>query len=1006
MQLRAAGATRVRARLTPRGEGVSVVLADDDGVVASVDLLTLRAAAVGEPSGGAGGRRDALFGLEWQPLGAVERERAGGAGEAGAVVDCRGEADGVGGVFERVNGALEAVRDWLGAEQAADRRLAVVTRGAVDVAGEGVVDLAGSGVWGMVRTAQTEHPGRIVLVDVGAGEPDEEAVASALALGESEVAVRGGELLVPRLVRARGGLPVGSGVAAESVVEAADGVVAESSVKAANGALATSAVGAVSGGWRLGVVDGGGVLEDLRVLDGEPAGGRELGVGEVRVAVRAAGVNFRDVLGVLGMYPGEVSIGGEGAGVVLEVGPGVEDLAVGDRVMGLLEGAFGAVAVSDRRLLVPVPEGWSWARAASVPIVYLTAFYGLVDLAGVKEGERLLVHAAAGGVGIAAVQLAQHLGLEVWGTASAGKWGALEAMGLEPERIASSRTLEFGERFARAGLDVVLNSLAGEYVDASLGLLGAGGRLLEMGKTDIRAASEVEAAHPGVVYRPFDMMEAGPDRIQELLRELVGLFESGALAGLPVRVWDAADAVGALRSMSQARHIGKNVLRIPAAPLAGEGTVLVTGGTGGLGALVARHLVERHGVRSLLLVSRRGLEAEGVDELVGALSELGASVSVAACDVADRGQVEALLEGIEPEHQLVGVVHAAGVLDDGLIGSLTPERVRGVMAPKVGGAWHLHELTQGMDLRAFVLFSSLAGTVGNAGQAAYAAGNAFLDGLASYRRSRGLVGSALAWGPWTGVGMAHELGEGERAQLERSGVKPFAPAQGLELLDAAWALDRPLLAPVALDLGVLRGFARDGLLPPLFAELVRAPAGRRRAARGGGQLEARLAGLDEGERERLVVELVREHAARVLGHASAERVDATLAFKDLGFDSLAAVELRNALAGEAGIQLPATLVFDHPTPVAVAGHLLEALARRDGAGAADLDGELDRLEQRLAALPADAAERARVGGRLQALLLGLADGARPEESAAVADRMQAATADEVFDFIDKELNSQ
>ncbi len=906
VSLRAAGATRLRVRVALVGDGVSVVLADEDGVVASIDSLTLRAAAVGEHGAPGAAYRDALFGIEWVAAELGVRVPIDEDEWDGSVVDCTAvQTTGVDGVLEAVGDILARLQGWLAADDDQSRRLAVLTRGAVGIGGEGAADLAAAGVWGFVRTAQAEHPGRIVLVDVDDGEPDDEAVRSALRLGEPEVAVRGGELFVPRLVRAGGGLAVGRGVGVEDAAQAQ------------------------AGGWRLGVAGGGGVLEDLRVEEG--AGGGELGVGEVRVAVRAAGVNFRDVLGALGMYPGEISIGGEGAGVVLEVGPGVEDLAVGDRVMGLLDGAFGAVAVTDRRLLAPVPEGWSWTRAASVPIVYLTAYYGLIDLAGAQKGERLLVHAAAGGVGIAAVQLAQHLGLEVWGTASEGKWGVLEGMGFERERIASSRDLEFGERFAGAGLDVVLNSLAGEYVDASLGLLGSGGRMLEMGKTDVREAGEIEAAHPGVAYRPFDVMDAGPDRIQEMLRELVGLFEAGAIEGLPVRVWDAGDAVGVLRAMSQARHVGKNVLRIPAPVLGGDGTALITGGTGGLGALVARHLVERHGVRSLLLASRRGRDAEGVEELVGELEALGASVSVAACDVSDREQVKALLEEIELERPLVAVVHAAGVLDDGLIGSLTQERVRAVMAPKVGGAWHLHELTEGLDLRAFVLFSSLAGTLGNAGQAAYAAGNAFLDALASQRRARGLVGSSLAWGPWVGAGMAEGLGEGARAQIERSGVKPFSPERGLEAFDAACELDRPLLAPVALDLGVLRGFASEGLLPALFAELMRAPTSGRRRARSRGVLAKRLAGLGEGERERVAVELVREHAAAVLGHASAERVDASLAFKDLGFDSLAAVELRNRLAGEAGVPLPATLVFDHPTPVALAKFLVaELLDERAG----------------------------------------------------------------------------
>ncbi|MGA2164822.1 MAG: SDR family NAD(P)-dependent oxidoreductase, partial [Solirubrobacteraceae bacterium] len=932
VDLHVTGATRLRARLAAAGDGVSLVAADEDGVVASVASLTLRAAATEGLGGTAGGQRDAMFALEWVAVPDV-REPIDEDEWDGSVVVCAAQTTsaqttGVDGVHAVVGDILARLQGWLAAEDDPSSRLAVVTCGAVGVGGEGVKDLAGAAVWGLVRAVQSEHPGRLVLVDVEEVDVEDEAqtraaLASAARLGEPQVAVRGGELFAPRLVRAgegvvEGGLAVGPGAA----VAALAGGEVEVGDEAEAGA---------SGGWRLGLSGGGGVLEDLSVIDPAEGAGAPLGVGEVRVAVRAAGVNFRDVLSVLGLYPGEVVIGGEGAGVVAEVGPGVEDLAVGDRVMGLLDGAFGSSAAMDRRFLVRIPEGWSWARAASVPIVYLTAYYGLVDLAGAQRGERLLVHAAAGGVGIAALQLAQHLGLEVWGTASEGKWGVLEGMGLDGERIASSRDLEFGERFADAGIDVVLNSLAGEYVDASLGLLSEGGRMLEMGKTDIRETAEVRAAYPGVAYRPFDVMEAGPDRIQEMLLELVALFEAGSLAGLPVRVWDAGDAVGVLRAMSQARHTGKNVLRIPAPPLAGEGTVLITGGTGGLGALVARHLVERHGVRSVLLASRRGREAEGVEELVEELQALGASVSVAACDVADREQVRALLEGVAPERPLVGVVHAAGVLDDALVGSLTQERVHGVLAPKVGGAWHLHELTEGLDLRAFVLFSSLAGTLGNAGQAAYAAGNAFLDGLASYRRAKGLVGSSLAWGPWAGAGMAESLGEGERAQMERSGVKPFSPEQGLAAFDAAWRRDRVSLAPVALDLAVLRGFAGDGVLPPMLSELVRAPASGRRRSRSRGVLAQRLAGLEEHEREQVAVALVREHAAAVLGHASAERVDASLAFKDLGFDSLAAVELRNRLAGEAGMQLPATLVFDHPTPLALAKFLVgELLDERAG----------------------------------------------------------------------------
>ena len=900
----------LRARLTRTEDGgVCVVLAGEDGgLLAGVDSLVLRAAPAQRPDAVAGALRDSLFGVEWVAAGPCEDEVAVEGDLDVQVVECRGgEAAGVDGVLAGVGDVLSEVQGWLEDERSASGRLVVVTRGAVDVGGERVTDLAGSGVWGLLRSAQAEHPGRFVLVDVDReGESPGGAVASALKLGEPQVAVRGGELFVARLVRcaAVDGLAVGAGVGVG---------------------------GGADGGWQLGVrADGVGVLEDLCVVEKAGAGGGPLGVGEVRVGVRAAGVNFRDVLAVLGMYPGAAAVGGEGAGVVLEVGPGVEDLAVGDRVMGLMEGAFGSVAVTDRQLVVKVPEGWSFVQAASVPAVFLTAYYGLVDLAGAREGERLLVHAAAGGVGMAAVQLARHLGLEVFATASVEKWGVLEGMGLDGEHVAGSRDLRFAELFggAAGGVDVVLNSLAGEFVDASLGLLGEGGRFIEMGKTDVRDPMEIGERCAGVSYRAFDLGDAGPERIQEMLVELVGLFERGVLECLPLRVWDARRAVDALRYMSQARHVGKNVLALPAPRLDGQGTVLITGGTGGLGGLLARHLVERHGVRHLLLASRRGPDATGAGELVEELEGLGARVRVLACDVSDREQVRELLGCVAEEHPLRAVVHTAGVVDDGLLDSLTVERLRGVIGPKAVGAWHLHELTRGIDLAAFVLCSSVAATLGGAGQASYTAANALLDGLVSYRRAQGLVGSSLAWGPWAQVGMADRLGKAERLRIERSGMRMLSPEQGLALFDAAGELDRALLLAVGLDVGLLRGRARRGELPALFERLValrpRADGGRR-----SGSLAARLAEVGEGEREGLALEVVREHATAVLGHSTVEAIDPRVAFKDLGFDSLSAVELRNRLGAECGLRLPATLIFDRPTPAELARFLVrEALGER------------------------------------------------------------------------------
>ncbi|WP_062204315.1 type I polyketide synthase [Streptomyces sp. NBRC 109706] len=386
------------------------------------------------------------------------------------------------------------------------------------------------------------------------------------------------------------------------------------------------------------------------------------------------------------------------------------------------------------------------------------------------------------------------------------------------------------------------------------------------------------------------------------------------------------------------------------------GPVLVTGGTGGLGALFARHLVVEHGVRDLLLVSRRGPAAEGAEKLVTELEGLGARVRLAACDVADRAQLAGLIESLDGG--LGGVVHSAGVLDDGLVESLTPERLAGVLRPKLDAAVHLHELTAGMELSAFVLFSSVAALVGSPGQGNYAAANAFLDALAVRRRAEGLPATSLAWGLWGDVGgvggMGGELAAADVARLERMGVRPLSAEVGVELFDRATASGEPLVAPVRLDLAALRVQARSGTLPPLLRGLVRLP---NRRTGGTGSLVQRLAGVPEAERELAATEFVRERVASVLGHASAEAVDPDREFKALGFDSLAAVELRNRLSQDSEVRLPTTLVFDHPTSAAVARLLLTEVGEVRPASAAAPAG-----------VAARGAREALPGGTLDALL--------------------------------------
>ena len=791
---------------------------------------------------------------------------------------------------------LGLMQSWLADERFAASRLVVITHNAVAARPGEDVELSAAPVWGLVRAAQAEDPGRVVLVDLDGERASCEALPGALATDEPQLAIREGTVSVARLARA------GSGTVLEPPAGAVD--------------------------WRL-QVGVEGTLEGLRLAAIETGG--DLEPGELRVAVRASGLNFRDVVTALGLVPrrhqGEEMIGSEGAGVVVEVGSAVRDISPGDRVMGLLFDSFATTAVVDRRMIVPIPRGWSFTKAASLSGAFLTAYYALVDLAGLRQNERLLVHAAAGGVGMAAVQLARHLGAEVWATASPGKWQALRGLGLDDAHIASSRDLAFKQRFSSAtdgcGVDVVLNSLAREYVDASLDLLPGGGRFIEMGKTDIRDAERVASEHPGVIYRAFDLPEAGPQRIQEMLVEMLELFAAGEIEPLPVRSWDVRRARDAFRFMSQARHVGKIVLTLPAA-IEPQGTALITGGSGELGAAVARHLVAEHGMRALVIASRRGLQAPGAEALRSELQALGADVRIAACDVSERKQLAALIESIPAEKPLSLVVHSAGVLDDGMVDSLTPERIDRVFAPKVDAAWHLHELTRDLDLQAFILFSSVAGTFGTAGQANYAAANAFLDALATQRQAEGLSAVSMAWGGWQQRSeMTAGLSEVDLGRVRRAGVGAFSSEEGLELFDAGRIAGEAVVVPVRVGLAALRAQARDGELPALLSDLVHLPARRARSA--GGQLEKRLAGVSKAEREHLVLSFVREEVAAVLGHSSAGAIAPECAFKELGFDSLLAVELRNRMNATTGLRLPATLVFDYPSPSALAAHLSSEL---------------------------------------------------------------------------------
>jgi polyketide synthase 12 len=790
-----------------------------------------------------------------------------------------------------------------------------VTRGAVGTdSDDRVADIGCGALWGLMRTARNEHPElSLRIVDLGEEPGDLDALPAVLALeGEPECAVRRGQVLAARLEKA---------TAAAGLVLPADGM------------------------WRLDIATKGRLDLPLviKTLADEP-----LGAGEIRAAVMATGVNFLDVLNALGMV--EIpALGFEFAGVVSAVGASVKGLKAGDAILGLARGSFGSVVVADARQVVRMPDNLSFEEAATIPMTFLTAWYGLHDLGAMRAGERVLIHAAAGGVGMAAVQLARLHGAEVFGTASDAKWDALRALGLDDAHIASSRNLAFVDSFNQTTggqrFDIVLNSLAREFIDASLAMLGKGGRFLEMGKIDLREQSWIDAHHPGVSYQVYNLPEAGPERIQQMLLALAGLFAEGKLKPLPVRTFPINCASDALRFMAQARHVGKVVL-VPPRPrrlMMAEGAVLVTGGTGGLGRYVAKWLATQHHVKDLVLTSRSGERSPEAQAIIAELAELGATATVLACDAADNASLQAVMAHFTAQRPLRGVVHAAGVLDDGMLTSMTPQRLDQVFAPKVDGGWNLHLATQDLELDFFVLFSSISGVTGTPGQANYAAANTFLDALAYYRRARGLPATSVAWGAWDGQGMATRLSEADRMRFSRQGMDALTLAEGVQLLEAVVLNGKPMAVAAALDLGRLQKTMEEqtGQAPALYRNLFRRAGGARTqgAAGGGANLRKALGEAPADQHEAIVLEMVRAEVAKALEFGSPDEVDVGLPLQDIGIDSLTAVLLRNQLSDMSGLALPAKIAFDHPNLRSLGKFMLSKLQEAGlvgGAAAAEV----------------------------------------------------------------------
>ena len=786
-----------------------------------------------------------------------------------------------------------------------------------------------NGLWFLTRGAQALE--RDYLLD-SFGEP-----AGAALLGFSRVVAREAEQLGPRMLDLdpAGAVPVAHLVNElmfpdrETLVAYRDGNrLAARLVR--NSAARTRLELPEEPSWRL-MPGASGTAEGLHP---EPTAHRPLEPGQVRVAVDAVGINFLDVLLSMGVVSSaEPLLGEEFCGRIVEASPDVAEFVVGDRVVGLGFGTFGPEVVTQAELVAPAPEEITAAALATIPSAFVSAGLSF-EMAGLKAGDRVLIHTASGGVGLAAVQLAQSVGAEVFATASRPKQEYLRRLGIE--HVFDSRTTDFGrqvlEATGGAGVNMVLNSLTGPgFIEASLSCLADGGSFVEMGRRDIWSDADMAAARPDVAYSILELdylKKNEPAHPGAVLRDVMAGMKAGTLQPLAHTRWPIAEADAAMEFMRSARHIGKNVLVLP--PLAGgrlrpDRTYLVTGGLGGIGTVIAGWLAER-GAGAIVLNGRRPPDPEA-QEVIDRLRSQGADVRVELADMTNPAAIDEMLARMDATMPpLAGVIHSVGVLSDGALGNQTWERFEQVLWPKVLGAWHLHRATLNRDLDLFVLFSSITGVVGNSGQGNHAAANTFLDQLAGYRRSLGLPGQSIAWGAWSGLGEAEEQRERIARQLEAAGTGWLSPQQGLRAFDRLVWQEQTFGMVAAVNWPALADNFEQP--PPFLSELLlrEETSGDEADSTGPADLLVQLR-QQPGDWDSLIVPFLQRELQAVLRMPTAPAPN--VGFFDLGMDSLMSVELRNrlnrTLAGEYVVSN--TAVFDYPNITALAGHLGTELAR-------------------------------------------------------------------------------
>ncbi|WP_042973180.1 type I polyketide synthase [Burkholderia sp. AU4i] len=842
--------------------------------------------------------------------------------------------------------ALAALVRALGAQPNAATRLTVVTRGGAPFAGAANAHPEQATLWGLGRVLANEHPElacRLIDVDRAVdGIPDaliRELTGSAV---EEEVVLGAHGRLVPRMLTA-------AQAAARS-----DGAIARAAV------LAFDAPGS------------------LRNLEWFALPESALGADEVEIEPVATGLNFRDVMYAMGLLSDEAvetgfagaTIGMELSGRVVRVGSAVTAFAPGDAILGFAPASFATRVRTRAQAIALKPERLTFEEAATVPTTFFTAYYALVELARLRRGERVLVHGGAGGVGIAAIQLARHFGAEVFATAGSDEKREFVRL-LGADHVLDSRSLAFADDIrvltGGQGIDIVLNSLAGEAMVRSIDTLRPFGRFLELGKRDF-----YENSHIGL--RPFrnnisyfgidadQLMGALPELTERLFGEVMALFAAGVLHPLPYRAFPAERAEDAFRYMQQARQIGKVLVTYPSgtpAPTRGvtragslaldpHGTYLVVGGTGGLGFASARWMVER-GARRLTLASRSGeLAGAAREEVERWRATLGVTVDVVSCDVTDAAAVDAMIAAIVRRGSpLKGVLHSAMSIDDGLVRNLDDARMAAVLAPKVAGAWNLHRATRALPLDLFVVYSSATTYLGNPGQSNYVAANTFLEALVEHRRAAGLPGTFMAWGPLEDVGFLARHADTREALQSRIGGASITSDEAMAALERALVAGAAGEAVVRLDWhAVARG------MPAAKARrysLLQSHAKGGDARDGGTQLREEVLALPRDEAIALVARTLQAQIARIL-HMTPDRIALDKSVLDMGMDSLMGMELGLAVEEAFEVKLSVMAIAEGASVTTLAGRIVDSIGA--SADASDAGAATDAAQEAVAALAA------------------------------------------------------